>query len=96
MECGAHYADIDSSRLEEFYTVYDPANSSDSAKVKHLLWKGGSGSQFEGQTTQTTPDGSPTAIEVDIESRQEASENVHVHCISVMTTVHPNPPEIEW
>jgi hypothetical protein len=96
VECGAHYANIDSSRLQEFYAVYDPANTTDSTKVKRFLWRGGSGQQLEGGTTQTTTAESPTAIEVDIESRQVASGNLPVHCISVMTTVYPTPREIEW
>jgi hypothetical protein len=96
VECGAPYANIDSSHLEEFYAVYDPANSSDSTKVKRFLKRGGSGPFCEGGSNQTTADESPTAIEVDLESCQVASDNLHVRCISVMTTVYPPPPEIEW
>jgi hypothetical protein len=96
VECGAPYANIDSSRLEEFYAVYDPAGSSDSTKVKRFLKRGGSGPLCEGGPNQTISDESPTAIEVDLESNQVASDNLQVHCISVMTTVYPTPPEIEW
>lgn len=95
VECGANYANIDSTRLEEFHAIYDHGSSTDSSKGKRLLWTGESGPLFEGGTTDTVIDESPTATEVDLESRQLASDNLHVRRINVMTAVHPTSTVID-